>query len=87
MNSNADITVITEMWLHEDIISEIVVFLHYMMYRLDRRDGRQGGGIAVYARKTWQVLLLPLSSDTRQPGSLVVTLSSTFVCLEKSRIY
>ena len=50
VNNNADIVVITETWLHDDIKSEILELPDHTLYRLDRRDGRQGGGIAVYVK-------------------------------------
>ena len=48
VSNNVDIAVITETWLHEDIKSDILELPDYTLYRLDRRDGRQGGGVAVY---------------------------------------
>jgi len=50
-NNNVDIGVITESWLHDDIDSTMLQFPDYMMYRLDRRDGRQGGGVVVYVKQ------------------------------------
>ena len=50
VSNNVDIAVITETWLHDDIKSDILELPDYTMYRLDRRDGRQGEGVAVYVK-------------------------------------
>jgi len=50
VNNNADIAAITETWLHDDMDSKILELSDYTLFRLDRRDGRQGGGVAVYVK-------------------------------------
>ena len=50
LSNNVDIAVITETWLHDDIKSDTLELPDYTLYRLDRRDGRQGGGVAVYVK-------------------------------------
>jgi len=50
MTNNVDIAVITETWLHDGIDSKILELSDDTLFRLDRRDGRQGGGVAVYVK-------------------------------------
>lgn len=40
--NNVDICVLTETWLHDGIDSMMLELLGYTLFRLDRRDGRQG---------------------------------------------
>jgi len=49
-DNNVDIAVITETWLNDDIDANILQIPGYMLFRLDRRDGRCGGGVTVYAK-------------------------------------
>jgi len=44
-NNNVDIAIITETWFNEDIDSNILQIPDYMLFRLDRRDGRRGGSL------------------------------------------
>ena len=47
-NSNrVDNAVLTETWLYNGIMDNLIHIPGYCVHRLDRRDGRQGGGIAV----------------------------------------
>ena len=50
VNNNVDVAVITETWLHDDIDSSMLEIPEYMLFRLDRGGGRQGGGVAVYVK-------------------------------------
>ena len=50
VSNNADNTVITETWLHDDIDSNMLEIPGYMLFRLDPGGGRQGGGVAVYVK-------------------------------------
>ena len=45
-----DIACITESWLNNDIVSNVVDVPGYVMYRHDREDGRRGGGVLCYVR-------------------------------------
>jgi len=49
VNNNADIAVITETWLHDDIDSNMIEIAEYMLFRLDR-GGQLQGGVAVYVK-------------------------------------
>jgi len=49
-SNDVTIAVIVETWLHDDIDSKILELSGYTLFRLDRRDGRQGGGVAVYVK-------------------------------------
>ena len=46
-----DIAVLTETWLHEGIIDDVIEIAGYCLHRRDRQDGRVGGGAAVYVRQ------------------------------------
>lgn len=48
--NNIDIACVTETWLNKDISSELIDIPDYAVYRHDRSDGRQGGGVACYVR-------------------------------------
>ena len=48
--NDVDIAVIIETWLHQDIDSNLLQLSGYNLFRLDRRDGRQGGGVVVYVK-------------------------------------
>jgi len=48
--NNIDIACLTETWLKDEILSDIVCVNGYVSYRKDRSDGRRGGGVAVYVR-------------------------------------
>ena len=50
VNNNVDIAVITETWLHDDIDSNMLEIPKYMLFRLDRGGGHQGGDVAVYVK-------------------------------------
>jgi hypothetical protein len=50
-DNNVDFAILTESWLHADITSDTLQISGYTMYRLDRRDGRQGGGVVVYVKE------------------------------------
>ena len=49
-SNDVDIAIIVETWLHDDIDSKLLELSGYTLFRLDRRDGRQGGGVAVYVK-------------------------------------
>ena len=50
------IGVLTETWLHRGISDDLIHISGYSVHRLDRQDGRQGGGIAVYVRSGYPAL-------------------------------
>ena len=56
--NDIDIAVIVETWLHENIDSSLLQISGYTLFRLDRRDGRQGGGVAVYVKHGCHCTLL-----------------------------
>jgi len=47
---DVDIACLTETWLNPAILPNLTDFTGYVTYRLDRSDGRQGGGIAVVVK-------------------------------------
>jgi len=47
---DVDIACFTETWLNSAILPNLTDFTGYITYRLDRSDGRQGGGIAVVVK-------------------------------------
>lgn len=51
ISNNVDICVISETWLHDGINSDILQIADYSLFRLDRRGGQQGGGLAVYVKQ------------------------------------
>ena len=61
--NNIDIAVLTETWLHSDITSDMLYIPGYTLFRLDRHDGRQGGGVAIYVKSTTDCFLLPDQSQ------------------------
>ena len=64
-NSNrVDIAVLTETWLHNGIMDNLIHIRGYCVHSLDRRDGRQGGGIAVYVRQGLPCSLQPQYQHT-----------------------
>jgi len=63
-DSNIDIAVLTETWLHSDINSDMLHIPGYRLFRLHRRGGRQGGGVAIYVKSGISCYPLPdLSHD------------------------
>ena len=51
LHENAvDVACITETWLNQTVPSDVVNIAGYVMHRSDRKDGRRGGGVAVYVR-------------------------------------
>ena len=51
ISNDVDICVISETWLHDSINSDILQIADYSLFRLDRRGGQQGGGLAVYVKQ------------------------------------
>jgi len=49
-DSNINIAVLTEAWLHSDITSNMLHIPAYRLFRLDCHDGRQAGGVAIYVK-------------------------------------
>ena len=58
VENSVDIAVITETWLHADILDDVIHIPGYMFYRRDHCDGRKGGGIVVYVRLGLPVLFI-----------------------------
>ena len=58
--NNIDIACLTETWLKDEISSDVVTVKGYVSHRKDRSDGRRGGGVAVYVRDHFLLLLLLL---------------------------
>ena len=50
-NNCVDIAVLTESWLNDGIIGDIIHLTGYNVHRRDRQDGRQGCGVAVYVKQ------------------------------------
>ena len=50
-NNEIDICCVVESWLTADILTEAINIGGYTCYRLDRSDGRQGGGVVCYVRE------------------------------------
>ena len=48
--NNVDIACVTETWLCDEKPAELVDIENYVCYRNDRRDGRRGGGVALYIK-------------------------------------
>ena len=51
ISDDIDICVISETWLYDDINNDILHIADYSLFRLDRRGGQQGGGLAVYVKQ------------------------------------
>ena len=51
ITNDVDICVISETWLHDGMNSDILQIADYSLFRLDRRGGQQGGGLAVYVKQ------------------------------------
>jgi len=51
ISNDIDICVISETWLHVGINNDILQIADYSLFRLDRRGGQQGGGLAVYVKQ------------------------------------
>jgi len=47
---SVDLACLTETWLNPASLPNLTDFTGYTAYRLDRSDGRQGGGIAVVVK-------------------------------------
>jgi len=58
-----DIAVLTETWLHEGIIDDVIEIAGYCLHRRDRQDGRVGGGVAVYVRQGLPCIHQPQLND------------------------
>jgi len=49
-DNDVDVACITETWLKQSVPSDVVNIAGYAMHRSDRKDGRRGGGVAVFVR-------------------------------------
>jgi len=50
-NNSVDIACLTETWLNDGIIDDLIHIPGYSVHIRDRQDGRQGGGVAVYVKQ------------------------------------
>lgn len=57
--NNVHIAAITESWLHEGIDDSLTQIPGYVAYRLDRDDGRVGGGIIVFISNSSPCVQIP----------------------------
>ena len=75
---DVDIACLTETWLNPAILANLTDFTGYTTYRLDRSDGRQGGGIAVVVKDNLPCQLL---GDLSKPP-----LESLWLLFRRSRM-
>jgi len=57
--NNVNIAAITESWLHDGIDNNLTQIPGYVAYRLDRADGRMGGGIIVFINHSTPCVPVP----------------------------
>ena len=57
-NYSADIVVITETWLSNNVDNSVIVLNGFSTFRYDRPDGRRGGGVCVYVNNRFPVFHL-----------------------------
>ena len=63
-NNSVDIACLTEMWLNNGIIDDLIHIPGYCVHRRDRQDGRQGGAVAVYVKQGIPCTLLSQLNHT-----------------------
>jgi len=61
-----DLACITETWLNPSISDNLTEIPGYITYRLDRNDGRHGGGVAILAKQELPCKLIDLPNPTHQ---------------------
>ena len=84
---HADVLIITESWLHEDIDSNLLFLNGYYFFRCDRK-WRKGGGVCIWAKSTF--LPLFLSTQATLPAFIelcLVRLSCNAFCIICCGIY
>ena len=57
-NYSADIVVITETWLSNNVDNSVIGLNGFSTFRLDRSDGRRGGAVCVYVNNRFPVFHL-----------------------------
>ena len=57
-NYSADIVVITETWLSNNVDNSVIGLNGFSTFRHDRSDGRRGGGVCVYVNNRFPVFHL-----------------------------
>ena len=57
--NDVDVACVTETWLKQTVPSELVNIPGYIVHRSDRKDGRRGGGVAVFVRHNLPCVRLP----------------------------
>ena len=57
-NYSADIVVITEIWLSNNVDNSVIGLNGFSTFRHDRSDGRRGGGVCVYVNNRFPVFHL-----------------------------
>ena len=62
--NDVDIACATETWLTQSVPSELVNIPGYVMHRSHRKDGRRGGGVAVFARHSLPCVRLSTLEST-----------------------
>ena len=63
-NNSVDIACLTETWLNDGTIDDLIHIPGYSVHRRDRQDGRQGGGVAVYVKQGIPCTLLSQLNHT-----------------------
>ena len=61
-----DLACVTETWSKPSISDNLTEIPGYITYRLDRNDGRQGGGVAILAKQELPCKLIELPNPTHQ---------------------
>ena len=80
--TNADIMVASETWLSKSIPDSHVHLDGYNLFRVDRRA--KGGGVAIYAKNTFQTTVLVSKSVPKQYELLVLKVEFTKGCVMKN---
>ena len=64
--NSVDLACITETWLNPSISDNLTEIPGYITYRLDRNDGRQGGGVIILAKQELPCKPIDLPNPTHQ---------------------
>ena len=64
--NQVDLACLTETWLNRSIDDSLTQIPGYLTYRLDRNDGRQGGGVVILAKQDLSCKVIDLPNPTSQ---------------------
>ena len=62
MTLHADVLIVTESWLHNDIDSDLLHLPDYKFFRCDRKQ-RKGGGVCIWSKTIFRPLALATVSS------------------------